>query len=169
MSAGGFGNLIALPLQRRARGRGASVFVDERLEPYADQWSYLASVPRLTPNALTALVADAERSSPVLRVRMPVDDEDADEPWRASPSRQLPLPAITDPVPARVRVVLADDVYIERGNLPAVLVARLVRLAAFQNPEFYRAQAMRLSTRGSRAFCRALPSMLNTLPCPAAV
>ncbi|MGH7647517.1 MAG: TOTE conflict system archaeo-eukaryotic primase domain-containing protein [Gemmatimonadaceae bacterium] len=148
MPAGGFGNLIALPLQRRARGRGASVFVDERLGPYADQWAYLSSVWRLTPNELTALVTDAERSGRVLRVRMPVEGDAADEPWRALPSRQLTLPAITDPVPARVHVVLADDVYIERGDLPAPLVARLVRLAAFQNPEFYRAQAMRLSTRG---------------------
>ena len=148
MPSGGFGNLIALPFQRRARGRGATVFVDERLEPYSDQWALLSSLPRLTPNELSALVADAERSGRVLRVRMPVEDEDADEPWRAPPSRQLVLPAITDPLPARVRVVLADDVYIERRDLPAPLVARLVRIAAFQNPEFYRAQAMRLSTRG---------------------
>ena len=148
MPSGGFGNLIALPMQRRARGRGATVFVDERLEPYADQWAYLSSLMRLTPNQIATLVADAERSGRVLRVRMPVEDENADEPWRAPPSRQLTLPAITEPVLARVSVVLADDVYIERGDLPAPLVARLVRLAAFQNPEFYRAQAMRLSTRG---------------------
>src|SRR5690242_7150989 len=148
MPAGGFGNLIALPLRRRARGRGASVFVDDKLEPYDDQWAFLSSLPRLTPNVLTALVADAERGGRVLRVRMPVEDEDADEPWRAPPSRQLALPAVTGPMPARVGVVLADDVYIERSELPASIVARLVRLAAFQNPEFYRAQAMRLSTRG---------------------
>jgi hypothetical protein len=32
---GGFGNLIALPLQRRARDRGNSVFVDDDLKPLA--------------------------------------------------------------------------------------------------------------------------------------
>ena len=148
MPSGGFGNLIALPMQRRARGRGATVFLDERLEPYEDQWAYLSSVRRLATDELTSLVADAERAGRVLHVRMPMEDENADEPWRAPPSRQLALPAITDPVPARVSVVLADDVYIEPSDLPAPLVARLVRLAAFQNPEFYRAQAMRLSTRG---------------------
>lgn len=37
MPAGGFGNLIALPLQRRARESGNSVFVDDDLRPHEDQ------------------------------------------------------------------------------------------------------------------------------------
>lgn len=41
MPLGGFGNLIALPLQRRARDAGNSVFVDESLRPYDDQWAFL--------------------------------------------------------------------------------------------------------------------------------
>nr|WP_208636454.1 hypothetical protein [Mesorhizobium helmanticense] len=39
MPVGGFGNPIALPLQRRARKQGNSVFVDRDLRPYADQWA----------------------------------------------------------------------------------------------------------------------------------
>ena len=38
MPVGGFGNLIALPLQRRARELGNNVFVDQDLRPYDDQW-----------------------------------------------------------------------------------------------------------------------------------
>ncbi|WP_343300099.1 DNA primase small subunit domain-containing protein [Burkholderia sp. MS455] len=41
---GGFGNLIALPLQKQPRERDCSVFVNERFEPYADQWAYLATI-----------------------------------------------------------------------------------------------------------------------------
>jgi hypothetical protein len=41
---GGFGNLIALPLQRQARDRDNSVFVEDSLRPYPDQWAFLASV-----------------------------------------------------------------------------------------------------------------------------
>lgn len=41
---GGFGNLIALPLQKAPRERGHSVFVDGELHPHRDQWGYLASV-----------------------------------------------------------------------------------------------------------------------------
>src|SRR4051794_13238609 len=60
MPAGGFGNLIALPLQRRPRERGDSLFVDDDLRPHADQWAFLASLARLDRATLTALVAEAE-------------------------------------------------------------------------------------------------------------
>ena len=56
MPAGGFGNLIALPLQRAARVHGNTVFLDEQLEPYADQWAFLASASRIAPDRLAALV-----------------------------------------------------------------------------------------------------------------
>jgi hypothetical protein len=55
---------------------------------------------------------------------------------------------VTEPLPGRVKIVLSDDIYIDRTALPPSMVAVLIRLAAFQNPEFYRAQAMRLSTFG---------------------
>jgi hypothetical protein len=51
--AGGFGNLIALPLARRTRDRGNSVFVNDKLEPYEDQWAYLAALQRMTPHAVS--------------------------------------------------------------------------------------------------------------------
>ena len=79
---------------------------------------------------------------------MPVEDEHADEPWRLTPSRRRELSPILGPLPSRVAIVLADDLYIDRTELPPSMVARIVRLAAFQNPEFYRAQAMRLSIFG---------------------
>jgi superfamily II DNA or RNA helicase len=37
-------------------------------------------------------------------------------------------------------------IYVEKNGLPSAMLNRLLRLAAFQNPEFYRAEAMRLST-----------------------
>ena len=55
MPKGGFGNLIALPLQKPARDKGFSVFVDDTLQPCPDQWSYLASVKRLAKEMLTML------------------------------------------------------------------------------------------------------------------
>ena len=149
MPRGGFGNLIALPLQGRARARGNSVFVDDALRPYADQWAFLASVQPMDPAAITARALDAEAGGGLFGgVRLPVEDEDADEPWRAPPSRQRDQSPVPGPLPASVRVVLADQVYIDRSALPAPMIARLIRLAAFQNPEFYRAQAMRLPTFG---------------------
>jgi hypothetical protein len=38
---GGFGNLIAFPLQRKPRCEGNSVFVDQGFQPFTDQWSFL--------------------------------------------------------------------------------------------------------------------------------
>lgn len=146
MPRGGFGNLIALPLQRPAREYGNSVFVDERLQPCADQWAFLSSLPRLSPQVARTFVTEAQAKDRVLGVRMPVEDEDADEPWRSSPSRQKSPEPVTEPLPERLKITLADGIYIDRLALPPSMVARLVRLAAFQNPEFYRAQAMRLTT-----------------------
>lgn len=146
MPRGGFGNLIALPLQRPAREYGNSVFVDERLQPFADQWAFLASLPRLSPREVNALVDDAQANDRVLRVRMPLEDDGGDEPWCRPPSRQNSPARVADPLPERLKITLADGIYIDRLALPPSIVARLVRLAAFQNPEFYRAQAMRLTT-----------------------
>jgi hypothetical protein len=145
---GGFGNLIALPLQRRARDYGNSVFVDNNLLPYRDQWTFLASLSRLTPQAIYDLIGEAQARDRVLSVRMPLADDNGDEPWRQSPSRRRPTERVTELLPDRLKIVLSDDIYIDRTALPPPMVARLIRLAAFQNPEYYRAQAMRLPTFG---------------------
>ena len=77
-----------------------------------------------------------------------VDDENADEPWKMMPSRRRQAQPSKEPMPEHVDVVLGDQVYVDRSGLPSSMVAQLVRIAAFQNPEFYRAQAMRLPTFG---------------------
>jgi superfamily II DNA or RNA helicase len=142
---GGFGNLIALPLQGLARQAGNSVFLDENLVPHADQWTFLANVRRLKRETVEALVDAGSAAGRILGVRIPVDDDD-EEPWLAPPSRRRPPPAISGELPSSLTVVMADQLYIPREALPPGLVARLMRLAAFQNPEFYAAQAMRLAT-----------------------
>jgi len=143
--SGGFGNLIALPLQGLARQAGNSVFLDRDLSPYDDQWAYLAGVRRLKRDALEALVDAASAIGRILGVRIPVDDDD-EEPWLAPASRRRSPPAIAGALPSNLTMVVADQIYIPRKDLPPGLVARLIRLAAFQNPEFYAAQAMRLAT-----------------------
>ncbi|OHV80407.1 restriction endonuclease subunit R [Ensifer sp. LCM 4579] len=148
MPFGGFGNLIALPLQRKAREVGNSVFVDKDLRPYADQWAYLSSLPRISADTVFKIADEAELSGQVLGVRMPVDDDHADEPWKMLPSRRSKPKRIETAIPRSINVVVADQIYIDRTELPPALIAQFVRLAAFQNPEFYRAQAMRLPTFG---------------------
>ncbi len=148
MPLGGFGNLIALPLQNAARSANNSVFIDENLRHYDDQWSFLSALPRMSAAAVKDIVETAERSGRVLGVRMPVEDEQADEPWKMPPSRRTPPRQLDVTIPPSVKVTVADQIYVDRSGLPSALIAQLVRLAAFQNPEYYRAQAMRLPTYG---------------------
>lgn len=143
---GGFGNLIALPLQKQARQRGNTVFLDEHFAPYADQWAFLASVPKLSRSRVEALVRDAEARGRVINVPVAFTEEDEDNPWTAPPSRRRKEPPIDGPMPEQIELVVADQIYIAKEKLPPPLRNRLLRLAAFQNPEFYRAQSMRLST-----------------------
>ncbi len=142
---GGFGNLIALPLQKEAREAGNSVFLDDGLVPWADQWSFLASVRKIGRAQVEGIVEQAERSGRILGVRLPPQDEE-DEPWTAPPLRQRREPPIAGELPKSLELVLANQIYVAKEGLPPSLRNRLLRLAAFQNPEFYKAQAMRLST-----------------------
>jgi superfamily II DNA or RNA helicase len=145
MPAGGFGNLIALPLQGLARSSGNSEFIDESCSPYLDQWAFLSAIESMPRPKVEHLVEEASASGKILGVRIPLADED-EEPWLAPPSRRQAPPAIREPLPSTITVVQADQIYLPRHALPPSLIARLIRVAAFQNPEFYAAQAMRRST-----------------------
>ncbi|MEQ1910101.1 MAG: DEAD/DEAH box helicase family protein [Vicinamibacterales bacterium] len=146
MPQGGFGNLIALPLQKGPRERGNSVFLDDDLVPYADQWAFLASLRKIGRAQVEGIVQEAEQRGRVLGVRLPPQDDGDDEPWTAPASRHRKELPIDGELPATLELVLSDQIYIAKEGLPPGLRNRLLRLAAFQNPEFYKSQAMRLST-----------------------
>lgn len=143
---GGFGNLIALPLQKRRRGDGNSVFVDDHGVPHNDQWAFLSTIRRMPRGHLERLVNEAERRGRVLGVRLPPEEDDERTPWTAPPSRRWKDSPIVGEVPRSLELVLGNEIYIAKDGLPPGLQNRLVRVAAFQNPEFYKAQAMRLPT-----------------------
>lgn len=147
MPKGGFGNLIALPLQKGSRESGYTEFLDDNLQPYPDQWSFLASIRRIPQSAAERLISEALQHGDLIGVRIAsVDDEDQPDPWTLPPSRKRPDKPIKGPLPATVEVVRSNLVFIEKKGLPPEMLNRLLRIAAFQNPEFYKAQAMRLST-----------------------
>jgi len=143
---GGFGNLIALPLQKQPREHGNSVFLDDGLVPFTDQWAFLSSIPRIGRHAIERIVRDAEGRGRVIGVRLTPDDEDDTAPWAAPPSRRPKEPPVTGPLPESLELVLGNEIYVSKEALPPGLRNRLLRLPAFQNPEFYKAQAMRLPT-----------------------
>jgi superfamily II DNA or RNA helicase len=149
LTKGGFGNLIALPLQKGPRELGNSVFLDEAFQPYVDQWKFLESVHRISTDMLARMIQDIAPSGNTIGVHLSFPEGERDEvPWLWRPSRKQRNGKITDPLPSSIRIVLSNRVYIEKKALPSTMLDRLIRMAAFQNPEFYRAQALRLSTYG---------------------
>jgi hypothetical protein len=147
MPKGGFGNLIVLPLQRHARDAGNSVFVDATFRPWPDQWAFLANLKKNDATLVCAIADEASRRGQVIGVRMSdITDEDGRTPWTRSPSGRPRKVAITEALPVAVKAVLSQRLFIEKAGLPSALLNQLLRLAAFQNPEFYKKQSMRLST-----------------------
>jgi superfamily II DNA or RNA helicase len=144
----GFGNLIALPLQRGPRSTNNSVFLDENLRPYPDQWSYLSSVRRLTLKELEQIVQTLSRSRQELGPHSSFAELTDEAPWELKRFRDWKETKVHGPLPNGINVVLADQLYIPKQGLSPTLHNRIIRLAAFPNPEFQRAQAMRLSTYG---------------------
>lgn len=167
MPKGGFGNLIALPLQHLPRSHGNSVFLDSNFNPHTDQWAFLSGVRRMTLAEVENIVRDAEHSGEIIGVRCSVTDEDAaEDPWTLPPSRKKKDKSIVGPLPEKVRIVRSNLVYVEKEGLPSAMLNRLHRLAAFQNPEFYRAQAMRLSTFGKPRIIRCAEEFPRQIALP---
>ncbi len=151
MPSGGFGNLIALPLQHGPRQQGNSVFLEESLKPYPDdqQWSVLAAVQRVDAAAVERIAFDATRRGTIVGVRIAgsaAADQEVTAPWMRPPSGSQRVRRIPGPMPARVSAVLAQRLFIAKDGVPSPLLNQVKRLAAFQNPEFYKKQSMRLST-----------------------
>jgi hypothetical protein len=152
MPKGGFGNLIALPLQRASRSKGNSVFVDGHFVPYPgdEQWSLLSKVVRLTPDRVAQITNQATRDGRVLNAKpAPSLDDEAESPWKRSASGKPKRIQLSGPLPSQISGVLAQRLFVERAGLPPALINRVRRLAAFQNPEFYKRQAARRPIAGT--------------------
>ncbi len=143
---GGYGNLIALPLQGKRRKAGNSTFLDETLQPANDPWKVLSNITSLTLDNVNNIIKHLdEKITGFQPIFQDLPDNDA-APWeRENSKRQYPFIEKAQ-LPNKVTLVLANQIYINTTTLPAKLINELKKIAAFPNPEFYRAQAMRLST-----------------------
>jgi hypothetical protein len=143
---GGFGNLIALPLQHGPRQVGNTVFLDEHLTPHTDQWRFLDEHPRIKISAVDDIAREAARKGMVVGVRLSdTTDSDTTAPWNRLPSGQ-PRARFSTPPPPQVRAVLSQRLFVAKTGLAPTHLNQIKRLAAFQNPEFYKKQSLRLST-----------------------
>src|SRR5207245_9550473 len=101
-------------------------------------WAYLASIQSMAADSIEQTIVDATGGTHPLDITF--TEEDQQEPWKVRRSRQDALPR---PMPASLSATAANLVYFEKAHLPQPLPNRLVRLAAFPNPEFFKAQSMR--------------------------
>jgi len=130
MPKGGFGNLIALPLQMAPRKLGNSLFVDSDFQPYPDQWQFLTTIRRMTGRAAEQLIAEAQRNGDVIGVRISLaDEEDEQDPWTLPPSQKRLNQKIEGPLPERVRIVRANLLYVEKNGLPSTMLNSLLRIS----------------------------------------
>jgi hypothetical protein len=132
LPAGGIGNLIAAPLFRPARRNGATVFLNlEDLEPYKDQWRYLSTLGRMTPQEVKRAADRAGRVAVAAEV-----------------TRLAALFAsqIRPPAPPVLNVRLGAGIRVGHAELTPALAAALRHAASMHNPEFYERQRMRAST-----------------------
>ena len=138
---GGFGNLIALPLQREARDNGNSVFIDEKDNPYSDQWAYLSGLQRISADELNKYTVGLSKSGELGSLRTE-SDENGENPW--DKKRQVKL--TTSDFPLKARIVKTNMLFIDKDGFSIRALNRLKRVSAFSNPVFYRTQAVREST-----------------------
>ncbi len=149
---GGFGSVVDLPLQKRPRLAGNSVFVNENIVPFDDQWTFLSTMPSMKRGDIERLVRSAQSRGRIMGASSTLSDED-DPVARSSsrpPRRRLELS--TGSFSRSLELVLGNEIRIEKDLLHPALLNRLIRSAAFQNPEFEKAQAMRLSTHEKQRF-----------------
>lgn len=140
MPTGGFGNLIALPLQGLARKAGNSEFVDESFVSYPDQWAYLAGIKTIPLVVAEELTRQLNKTG---ELGILAEAEEAVKPWEPAPAASL----LTDnDFPRSVELVRANGIYLPKLGCSEKALGRIKRLAAFKNPDFYKAQAMRLPT-----------------------
>lgn len=156
LPSGGFGNLIALPLQLIPREKGNSIFLDNEFKSYPDQWLFLSSVIKVSDDEVNRIIDKASFKNEILDIHMPVCDDNDEKPWENNSNNKVLEIQKNQKLPQLLTIVISNQLFIDKRELPPILVNRLVRLAAFQNPEFYKAQALRLSIFGKpRIICCA--------------
>jgi superfamily II DNA or RNA helicase len=138
MPKGGFGNLIALPLQKFPRKDGNSVFIDGNFHPYPDQWAFLSSIKSLSKSEVNHFIKNLNTNDAMLY------EDNSEKPWEPV----KPMLLSSDDFPSKISIVSANMIYIEKKNISSKGLSWLKHLASFKNPEFYKSQAMRLSTYG---------------------
>ncbi|HPQ29988.1 MAG TPA: DEAD/DEAH box helicase family protein, partial [Desulfobacteraceae bacterium] len=144
MPKGGLGNLIALPLQKGAREKGNSEFIDENFQSYCDQWAFLSTIKKISEDRLDDLISKLSPGHELGSLIIDEEEETA-KPWEKYINK---IELKKTDFPGQLDIVKANMLFIPKAGISQRALNRLKRLASFKNPMFYRQQAMRLPTYG---------------------
>lgn len=131
---GGYGNLIALPLQNEPSKYGNTQFVDRNFIPIKDQIQYLNSIHKLTETEVFEKIK--KLSNETIDIGHEIVDMKKEVIAKSKNNIEYPK---------SIKVILSDMVYIDKANIDGVVKNSFRRLATFANPEFYQKQKLRMS------------------------
>jgi superfamily II DNA or RNA helicase len=144
---GGFGNLIAAPLQGRRRRDGLTTFLDlGTLEPYEDQWAFLSTLDRLSPGDAERIARQAKRAT---------TGADVAAMSRSDATRVNPA------LPPVVHAEAGAGLSLDAAQLTPAALATFKHAAAMANPKFYELQRLRKSTWDTPRFIRGYDLTLD--------
>jgi superfamily II DNA or RNA helicase len=142
---GGFGNLIALPLQRTSREMGNSCFIDDVFNPFTDQWTYLNGVRRLSHSEIRGLLSQF-----LPKASNPRGEGFADVTWQTDNAILEKTSELNNAdhslIDQTIEIIFGSQLKISTENLSPCVFAKLKKTASFANPEFYKLQKMRMQT-----------------------
>jgi hypothetical protein len=180
-AAAGLGNLIALPLQKHPRNKGHSVFVNHDFTPHPDQWAYLTSIkPLAAPDSATERVSLANHIDNLIEQAVgngnaldvghfTLEAFDPDAPWQSQTGTKRSDSGMRGAHASKtITLTLSNLIYLQKAELSPQLTNRLIRIAAFQNPEYYKAQALRLSVWNKPRIIACAENFQTTWACHAA-
>lgn len=141
LSGKGLGNLIALPLHKPAWKQGNSCFIDERSNPYADQWAFLSSIQRVPISHLDKLY------------------------------QSLLTNNIISPLPSKYRsnklqIVLSNSVKLNRSGMTSLLINFLKEELNFTNSEYFIKKKTGRNTWGTERYFNFIEETENEVFVP---
>ncbi len=150
---GGYGNLIALPLQGKAVKEGHSVFVDDAFKPFDDQWRFLSSIKKIDEKSIREAIREIENLVPVFVER---DESECHAKLKSTfIVNEIPKQVQNDGLlkkdmltkndfPSQVKITLSNYIEVEKAGISERALGILRRTAVFLNPEYFKNLRMHL-------------------------
>ncbi|QIH75027.1 DEAD/DEAH box helicase family protein [Macrococcoides canis] len=138
VSNGGFGNLIALPLQGKRVVNGFSRFVDDNIEIIEDIWGTLEKTQKLSEFKVDTIIEKYQKEIPINLYKAEHDlikEEITLFEYEKYHSDN------------EIDIILDSTINIEVSNLTKKEIVKLRFLASFHNKAYYKALNQRLNTK----------------------